>query len=138
MMIAKTGPGAALLLAAILAGCSPAADTPAAPEATSTAAATPAAAAPSYADWVGTWTGPEGLFVTITDAGEGRYTLAMQSDLDTKATYAGTATADGIAFEQGGKPKLLRKATGDETGLKWLAGKQDCLMVEEGVGFCRD
>lgn len=139
-MIAKPRALPAALIALALAGCTPAADKDTAAEAAPTVAAEPtvAAAAPSYADWIGTWTGPEGLFVNITQAGEGRYTLEMQADLDTRANYSGTATPEGIAFERGGEPKLLRKATGDETGLKWLAGKKDCLMVEEGEGFCRD
>lgn len=140
-MTARALRAAALLAAVLAAGCTPAAEegagsTPA-PTATP-AAATPAAAAPSYAQWVGTWTGPEGLFVTIAEAGEGRYSLEMQSDLDTRGTYAGTATPEGIAFERGGQPQLLRKATGAETGLKWLADKEDCLMVAEGEGYCRD
>jgi hypothetical protein len=142
-MIAKTRAAPTALLALALAACAPSADTDAAPETAETpapaAVETPAiAAARSYADWVGTWSGPEGLFVTITDAGEGRYMLEMQADLDTTATYEGTATPEGIAFTRGGEPTLLKKATGDETGLKWLAGKQDCLMVDEGEGFCRD
>ena len=133
-MIAQVRSVATALLALATAACSPAGNqSPAADT-----APPPAAAAPSYAGWVGTWTGPEGLFVNVTDAGGGSYTVEMQADLDTRATYNGTATPEGIAFERGGEPKLLRKATGDETGLKWLAGKQDCLMVDEGEGFCRD
>lgn len=139
-MTAKTLPAAALLAALLVAACKPAADTGAQAAPTPAAAATaPAAtAAPSYAGWVGKWTGPEGLFVTIADAGEGRYDLEMQSDLDTRGSYTGTATAEGIAFERGGEIRVLRKATGAETGLKWLADKQDCLMVVEGEGYCRD
>lgn len=136
-MIAKTRAAAMPLLALIAAACTPATDKDAAAGGATTP--TPAAPAiPSYDQWVGTWTGPEGLFVTISDEGKGRYTLTMQSDLDTRATYAGTATAQGIAFERGGKPKLLKKATGEDTGLKWLADKRDCLMVDAGEGFCRD
>lgn len=135
-MTARALRAAALFAAVFAAGCTPAADEGAG--STPAQTATPAAATPSYAQWVGTWTGPEGLFVTIAEAGEGRYSLEMQSDLDTKGTYAGTATPEGIAFERGGQPQLLRKATGAETGLKWLADKQDCLMVAQGEGYCRD
>ena len=140
-MTAKAWAAPATLLALVASACTPARDTGAAGEsepAPVAAIETSAPAVPSYADWVGTWTGPEGLFVTVTDAGGGRYTLEMQSDLDTRATYSGTGTAEGIAFERAGEPKVLRKATGDETGLKWLAGKRDCLMVQDGEGFCRD
>ena len=27
---------------------------------------------------------------------------------------------------------------GDAAGLKYLAGKQDCLVVKPGEGYCRD
>jgi hypothetical protein len=88
--------------------------------------------------WAGKWTGPEGLFVTITPAADDKITLEMQSDLDTKGTYEGTAVAEGISFKRGEETLTLKKATGDETGLKYLAGKKDCLMVKNGEGYCRD
>lgn len=77
------------------------------------------------------------MYVEITPKPGGGYTLAMQSDLDTRGTYNGIDAADGIAFERGGKPLLLKAATGDATGLKYLAGKTDCLMVAPGEGYCR-
>jgi hypothetical protein len=137
-MIARPRPGAVLLVSALIAGCTPAADERAAGEPAPAVTQAAAPAIPSYGEWVGTWTGPEGLFVTIAEAGKGRYTLTMQSDLETRASYTGTATTAGIAFERGGEPRLLRKASGEETGLKWLAEKEDCLMVERGEGYCRD
>ncbi len=99
-------------------------------------AATVAAAAPRM-EWAGKWTGVEGMYVEITPVGE-TYKLEMQSDLDTLGTYSGTVTADGIAFERDGDTLLLKPASGDETGLKYLAGKTNCLMVEPGEGYCRD
>ena len=90
------------------------------------------------AAWAGKWTGPEGLYVIITPGTEGKIALEMQSDLDTKGSYEGTATAGGISFKRGDETLTLKKATGDETGLKYLAGKKNCLMVKSGEGFCRD
>ena len=107
----------------------------------------PAAVAPTadepvagrrFAAWAGRWTGVEGMFLDITPLGEGRYRLEMQSDLDTRGTYEGREDERAIRFERGGEVLTLRRSTGDETGLKWLAGKQDCLMVREGEGYCRD
>jgi len=43
-----------------------------------------------------------------------------------------------IRFIRNGRPESIRAATGDETGLKWLAGKQNCLMIQQGEGFCRE
>ena len=90
------------------------------------------------ADWAGKWTGPEGLYVIVTPGTEGKIALEMQSDLDTKGSYEGTATADGISFKRGDEMLMLKQATGDQTGLKYLAGKKNCLMVKSGEGFCRD
>jgi len=92
----------------------------------------------AHADWAGKWVGPKGLFVDVTPTAPGQYKLEMMYDLDTTGTYEGTDSPGGIAFALKGEAKLLRAAKGEEIGLKWLDGKQDCLMVEDGVGFCRD
>lgn len=50
----------------------------------------------------------------------------------------GRADGGTIAFARDGQPHVLRHVTGAETGLKWLAGRRDCLMIEPGERFCRD
>ena len=101
-------------------------------------AADPAAAVHRYAAWAGKWTGVEGMYVTITAAEPGKYKLEMQSDLDTKGAYDGTDSDGGIQFQRGGETLTLAASTGDATGLKYLAGKKDCLKVKDGEGYCRD
>lgn len=108
------------------------------PDPTTTMPAETTPAVVDVAAWAGKWTGPEGMYTTITPSADGKISLEMQSDLDTKGTYEGTATADGISFRRGDEALLLKMATGDETGLKYLAGKKDCLMVKSGEGYCRD
>lgn len=136
-----------------LAGCNQPAATPAADESTAapdtasaTATPTPAAgpagekaasATHEHADWAGKWIGQEGLYADITPTTPGKYKLQMQLDLDGDGTYEGTDAPGGIAFVRGGETKLLRKGTAEEINLKWVDG-DDCLMVEEFVGFCRD
>ncbi|TKD50359.1 hypothetical protein [Sphingomonas baiyangensis] len=90
--------------------------------------------------WVGRWTGPEGLALDIAadEARPGRYDLTMQYTLDDRGEFTGTATPEGIAFTRRDGPQVLRASDGDGTGLKWLAGKQDCLRVRDGEGYCRD
>jgi hypothetical protein len=105
------------------------------PEGTATE---PAVAAHRYAAWAGKWTGVEGMYATITIAEPGKYKLEMQSDLDTKGTYDGTDSDGGIAFKRGDEMLTLAASTGDATGLKYLAGKKDCLKVKDGEGYCRD
>src|SRR3546814_1536496 len=62
----------------------------------------------------------------------------MQSDLDTKGTYDGQDSEHGIQFKRGTEQLSLHRGNGDEIGLKYLAGKQECLIVKTGEGYCRD
>jgi len=98
-----------------------------------------AATAPHrFADWAGKWIGVEGMYVTITPGEPGKYKLDMQSDLDTQGSYEGSDSEHGIKFKRGAEELSLRRGSGDETGLKYLAGKKECLIVKEGEGYCRD
>lgn len=124
---------AALVSVSLLTACKQAGQTPAADSLVDT---TPPATI-DVAAWTGKWTGPEGMYATITSA-DGKVSINMQSDLDTKGTYEGMVSPDGIRFKRGEEMLLLKKARGDETGLKYLAGKKDCLMVKSGEGYCRD
>ena len=101
-------------------------------------AADPATAPHRFASWAGKWTGVEGMYATITTAEPGKYKLEMQSDLDTKGTYDGEDSEHGIKFKRGADALSLRRGNGDETGLKYLAGKKECLIVKDGEGYCRD
>lgn len=90
-------------------------------------------------DWIGRWTGVEGTYLVVRKGdGIGRYTLEMQYTLDDSGTFAGTANADGIAFTRPDGAQQLRHTDGAATGLKYLAGKKDCLTVKTGEGYCRD
>ncbi|UVI38146.1 hypothetical protein [Qipengyuania spongiae] len=133
-------------LASFLAACSPAESgdaqqevTAAEPAALPSAAATSEAAiaANRFTAWEGRWTGVEGMYVDIKPNGDGTFTLDMQSDLDTKGTYQGVPVENGIRFERGGEEFVLRAGNGEQTGLKWLLDKEDCLVVAEGEGYCR-
>lgn len=106
-------------------------------------AAEKARAAPNRDAWVGKWIGVEGLVLTIEkDPGGsvGRYRLANTWSLDENAsgTFDGVATAKGLAFNRPDGAKELVASDGDATGLKYLAGKKDCLTVAPGEGYCRD
>lgn len=94
-----------------------------------------------YSDWKGLWAGPEGLFVFITLTEPGEYELEMMGETDDmkdNIRIQGKDAEGGIAFERAGKTLILHSVTGEETGLKWLDGMKNCLMVEEFEGFCRD
>lgn len=125
----------AALIAATLAGagCSDAGPPPA-------GVPTPAAASASAVDptaWLGRWTGPEGTYLEVSGGADGGYTLTL-ANLDGPRTFDGRRVDAGIAFERDGRTHPLRRSDGAGTGMKWLAGKTDCLVVEPGEGFCRD
>lgn len=127
-----------LLSVLFLSACDNAAEKP-----TATAAVeAPASSASPAAGWVGKWVGVEGLYLTIAKdeaAGEGNYLLTMQYSLDAgdKGTFKGKATAQGISFTRPDGEQTLRAGDGAATGLKWLAEKKDCLVVQQGEGYCR-
>lgn len=124
----------------------PAADniaTPATKATTSTPMATASASPPAATasddakKWAGRWIGVEGTYLVVTPTGPGTVSLEMQYDLDNKGTYPATVTPEGLRFTRDGEQMLLRPSDGDATGLKWLAGKKDCLTVKSGEGYCR-
>ena len=106
-------------------------------------AAEKARQAPNRDAWVGKWIGVEGLVLTIEkDPGGaiGRYRLTNKWSLDDDAsgTFDGVATEKGIAFNRPDGARELTATDGNATGLKYLAGKKDCLTVAPGEGYCRD
>jgi hypothetical protein len=92
-------------------------------------------------DWVGKWTGPEGLFLDIQPSPNGKpghYALTNKDNLDRQGDYPGIAEGTTIRFVRDGKDLAIRPGTGEETGFKYLAGKSDCLIVVPGQeGYCR-
>ena len=94
------------------------------------------AAGPATDDWVGRWNGPEGTYPAIAGSA-GVYEITIK-DLDTARTFSGSAAGNRIEFRRDGAAESIRATTGDETGMKWLAGKTNCLTVKVGEGYCRD
>ena len=86
--------------------------------------------------WAGRWTGPEGTYLAIAGAG-GIYEITVK-DLDAARTFNGSAAGNRIEFQRDGVMESIRATNGDETGMKWLAGKKNCLTIKTGEGYCRD
>lgn len=97
----------------------------------------PAATAVSEERYLGRWIGVEGMYLTVTRRAGGGVTLDMQWDLDHRGTFAGSVTAEGLRFMRAGVAETAVLGDGDATGLKWLAGKKECLIVKPGEGYCR-
>lgn len=135
---------AAALAGLILAGCD-SANVPenhaASPDVTQKSGASAKAVAGTphrFADWAGRWSGVEGLYAEIIPTTPESYRLVMQYDLDHQGEFLGRDSEHGIIFSRNGETLSLRRGSGDDSGLKYLAGKQDCLIVKEGEGYCRD
>ena len=90
------------------------------------------------ADYLGRWTGVEGMYLVVATKPGGGVTLDMQWDLDNRGTFDGSVTAEGLRFMRNGVAESAVHTNGDATGLKYLAGKQDCLTVKPGEGYCKD
>jgi hypothetical protein len=92
--------------------------------------------APATDAWVGQWNAPEGTYLQIT-GGKGVYEITIKN-LDQARIFQGSSVNDHIEFQRDGVTESLRSGSGDETGMKWLAGRADCLVIKLGEGFCRD
>jgi len=97
----------------------------------------PAATAALEERYLGRWIGVEGTFLDVTRREAGGVTLDMQWDLDHRGTFDGSVAAEGLRFMRNGIAETAVPGNGDATGLKWLAGKKDCLIVKSGEGYCR-
>lgn len=120
-----------------LAACQPA------PAAKTEGAATPAATsdakkpAPATDAWLGRWVGVEGTLLDI-DVGPSPGVYAItETTLDGPVSFTGTGDGDIIRFERDGAQETIRAGNGADTGLKYLAGKTNCLVIKSGEGFCR-
>jgi hypothetical protein len=123
----------AAALLAVATACAPA-ERPA-PSPAGTAA--PATATVPRADaWLGEWKGVEGTFLRLERKGAG-YAVTI-ANLDGPRTFDATAAGGAVTFERDGKTETIRPTDGEGTGMKWLADREDCLVVTVGSeGFCR-
>jgi hypothetical protein len=128
MKIAATLVIVATLAAA--AACSKRADTP------GPAVVNPSNVVDPAAPLLGRWNGPEGTFLLLAGEG-GKYVVTVQN-LDGPRTFDGKASGNAIEFMRDGKIVSIRPTNGAGTGMKWLAGRKDCVVVAPNEGYCRD
>lgn len=103
---------------------------------TASPAVSPGATAGKADAMVGKWPGAEGTSLNVVKTGD-KYSIEI-TNLDGTKKFEGTAKGDTIEFKRGDKTETIKAATGDETGMKWFAGKKECLVVTKGSeGFCR-
>ena len=116
-----------------LVGCN---DSSVAPGPASSASSAGARADAITDQWSGQWNGPEGTFLRIA-GNQGTYEITIQN-LDGPRTFQGSTADSQILFVRDGLKESIRATGGAETGMKWLAGKSNCLTVRAGEGYCRD
>jgi predicted small lipoprotein YifL len=87
--------------------------------------------------WEGTWNGPEGTYLKLTAGPDSGYEIVIK-DLDGERPFEGVGSADQIHFTRDGQQERIRATDGNGTGMKWLAGKSNCLTVKPGEGYCRE
>jgi len=120
-----------------LAACNPA-PAPKAEDAVEATASAEKKPAPPTDAWIGDWTGVEGTMLKISaDDAPGVYAI-NETTLDGPVAFTGTNDGAVIRFERNGARETIRAGNGDDTGLKYLAGKSNCLVIKSGEGFCRD
>ncbi len=119
---------AAVLL--LVAGCGKRAQAP------GPALTNPANVVDASAPLLGRWKGPEGTFLLLEGEG-GKYVVTIQN-LDGPRTFDGKGAGNAITFVRDGKNMAIRPTNGAGTGMKWLAGRKDCVVIDTGEGFCRD
>ena len=84
----------------------------------------------------GKWSGVEGSFLNVTKKDD-KYAVEIKN-LDKTETFEGIAKGDTIEFKRKDKMETIKAATAEETGMKWLAGEKNCVVITKGSeGYCR-
>ena len=84
----------------------------------------------------GRWPGVEGAYLSVAKKGE-KYSIEIKN-LDKPETFEGTSKGGTIEFTRKGKTETIKAATAEETGMKWLAGEKNCVVITKGSeGYCR-
>lgn len=110
---------------------------PAASPATSAKADDPAGAEKPSASLEGKWTGVEGTALNVTKDGD-KFKVAITNMEGRTETFDGVAKGDSIEFKRKDKIETVKAASGDDTGMKWLAGKKNCVVITKGSeGYCK-
>ena len=96
----------------------------------------PAAPSAKLTTLEGKWPGVEGAYLNVTKKGD-KYSIEIKN-LDKVETFEGVAKGDTIEFTRKGKTETIKAATAEETGMKWLAGEKNCVVITKGSeGYCR-
>lgn len=97
----------------------------------------PAAPSAKLAALEGAWPGVEGTSLTVTKTGD-KYKVAITGPDKKTESFEGVPKGDTIEFTRKGKVETIKAATAEETGMKWLQGEKNCVVITKGSeGYCR-
>lgn len=84
----------------------------------------------------GVWPGVDGSSLNITRKGD-KYAVEIKASGKTD-TFEGVVKGDTIEFKRKDKLETIKSATAEETGMKWIAGEKNCVVITKGSeGYCR-
>lgn len=89
---------------------------------------------------LGQWNGPEGTYLIVEGGPSrgGKYSIEIHS-LDGTNTYEVVSEGNNhVEFLRDGKRESIHAGDGQDTGMKWLLDKKNCLIIKSGEGFCRN
>jgi glucose/arabinose dehydrogenase len=90
---------------------------------------------PTVNDWQGSWDAPDGHFIRITRLDQG-YEVVIK-DAGGAQSFHGDDDGDVLKFERNGVTDTIRTSDGKGTGVAGLEGRNTCLVIRPGEGFCR-
>lgn len=118
-------------------GASPTQTTPVSSPVASPAAKDDKTVASKADSLVGQWPGVEGTSLKVEKKGE-KFDIEIKN-LDGSKKFEGTAKGDVIEFTRNGKTESIKTATAEETGMKWLKGEKNCVVITKGSeGYCKN
>jgi hypothetical protein len=91
--------------------------------------------------WLGRWIGVEGEYMDILPVGDFYKINVFNMDGNKTSGISEKAAnqKQEIIFYTNEIAQVITAGNGDDTGMKWLAGENNCLIIEGGIntGFCK-
>lgn len=91
---------------------------------------------PPIQEWLGRWEGVEETSMELSQRPDGDLLVKINT-LDGEMSVRGVVKGEVVEFYHLGQRKTIRFGNGEDTGMKWLADKTECLILAEGEGYCR-
>lgn len=91
---------------------------------------------PPVQEWLGRWEGVEQTALELSRRPDGHLQVKLVG-LDGEMSVRGVARGDVVEIYHLSQKRTIRFGNGEDTGMKWLADKKECLIIMTGEGYCR-